>query len=131
MKKFELTSETKTKLGIKLFRIKRLSNGEMGGWVEKEENLSQEDNAWVEGNAWVVGNARVEGNADYLLIGPIGSRWSMLTAFREEDGGVKISTGCYIGTISEFKKAVKDKHGASEHGKNYMAAIKLIEKWKK
>ena len=52
MKKFELTTETKINIcGKKLFRIKALISfgliiaGEKGGWIEKEENLSQYGNA--------------------------------------------------------------------------------------
>lgn len=70
MKKFELTSEFITNvLGTKLFRIKALvefgdvSAGELGGYIEKEGNLSQDGNAWVYDNAKVSGNARVSGNA--------------------------------------------------------------------
>ena len=69
MKKFELTTNTKMFLGKKLFQIKALINfgdveaGELGGYIEKEENLSQADNAWVAGNAWVTDNAWVAGNA--------------------------------------------------------------------
>ena len=54
MKKFELTSEFITNIfGTKLFRIKALIEfgnvkaGELGGFVEKEENLSQDGNDWV------------------------------------------------------------------------------------
>lgn len=54
MKKFELTSEFITNIfGTKLFRIKALIEfgnvkaGELGGFVEKEENLNHEGNAWV------------------------------------------------------------------------------------
>ena len=70
MKKFELTSEFITNVfGTKLFRIKALIEfgnvkaGELGGYVEKEENLDQGGNAWVCGNAEVYGNAKVCGNA--------------------------------------------------------------------
>ena len=66
MKKFELTSEFITNIfGTKLFRIKALIEfgnvkaGELGGFVEKEENLNHEGNAWVYGDAEVYGNARV------------------------------------------------------------------------
>ena len=68
-KKFSLTKTTKEHFGTNLFQIKAevsfgsVSKGELGGYVEKEENLSQEDNAWVYGNASVYGNARVSGNA--------------------------------------------------------------------
>ena len=75
MRKFELTTDTKMRFGKKLFRIKALIDfgnvkaGEKGGYIEKEENLSQCGNAWVYGdaevcgNAWVYGNAKVYGNA--------------------------------------------------------------------
>ena len=69
MRKFELTTDTKIFLGIKLFRIKALISfgnvraGDVGGYIEKEENLSQSGNAWVSGDAWVFGNAEVYGNA--------------------------------------------------------------------
>ena len=37
--------------------------GELGGWIESEENLSQADNAWVYNNAKVFDKARVYGDA--------------------------------------------------------------------
>ena len=76
MKKFELTTDTKMRFGKKLFRIKALISfgnvraGDVGGYIEKEENLSQYGNAWVYGDArvygdaWVSGDARVYGNAE-------------------------------------------------------------------
>ena len=71
MKKFELTTESITnEAGKKLFRIKALIDfgdvkaGELGGYVEKEGNVSQDDNAWVSGDAEVFGNAKVYGDAE-------------------------------------------------------------------
>ena len=53
-KKFELTAEFVTNIfGKKLFRIKALmafgdvKEGELGGYLEKEENLDHDGNAWV------------------------------------------------------------------------------------
>ena len=76
MKKFELTGEYVTNIfGKKLFRIRALvafgnvEAGELGGYVEKEENLSDDGDAWVSGDAqvsgdaWVSGDARVFGDA--------------------------------------------------------------------
>ena len=70
MKKFKLTSEFIVDIsGVKLFRIKALIEfgnvkaGDLGGYIEKEENLSHMGNAWVSGNAQVSGDARVSGNA--------------------------------------------------------------------
>ena len=75
MKKFEFTEETKIVFGITLHRIKALTSfgiveaGALGGWLEKESNLSHIGDAWVYDNAqvyddaWVCGEARVCGNA--------------------------------------------------------------------
>ena len=67
--KYKLTKETKEVYGIKVYQIEALkdfnnvSKGDKGGWIEKEENLSQEDNSWVSGDAWVYGNTWVYGDA--------------------------------------------------------------------
>ena len=70
MKKFKLTSEFIVDIsGVKLFRIKALIEfgnvkaGDLGGYIEKEENLSHMGNAWVSGNAQVSGDAQVFGDA--------------------------------------------------------------------
>lgn len=69
MKKFELTTDFITIGSKKLFRIKALVNfgnireGELGGYIEKVENLSQDGDAWVYDNAMVYGDAMVYGNA--------------------------------------------------------------------
>ena len=63
-KKYELTSESKTlPNGATVYRIRRLSDNELGGWLEAERNLSQSGDAFVTGDAWVYGNARVYGDA--------------------------------------------------------------------
>ena len=70
IKKFELDLSSKiTFLGIELFRIKALisfgdvEKGEVGGYVQKEKNLSHSGDAWVYGDARVYGDAEVSGNA--------------------------------------------------------------------
>lgn len=66
-KKYELTTETKEVYGVTLYRIKALKSfrdvkeGELGGWIEKEENLSHLGNCWVSGEARVSGEAQVSG----------------------------------------------------------------------
>ena len=69
MKKYELTNETKTLAGgTVLHRIRALRDiprfgvkaGELGGFVEEENNLSQDGDAWVSGNTKVYGNAKSE-----------------------------------------------------------------------
>ncbi|MFR6247825.1 MAG: hypothetical protein ACLUJ2_01025, partial [[Ruminococcus] torques] len=70
MKKFKLTSEFIVDIsGVKLFRIKALIEfgnvkaGDLGGYIEKEENLSHMGDAWVSDDARISGNAQVFGNA--------------------------------------------------------------------
>lgn len=134
MKKFELTSEFNLNFfGRKFFRIKALVNierygvkaGDLGGWVEKEDNLSQSGNAWVSsnakvsGDAWVSGNAKVSGDAvvsgdaevsgdaDYAVIKGFGTVYRPTTFFRCHDGEARVTCGCFYGTIDEFREQVK------------------------
>lgn len=73
-KKFVMTEEIIDFEGYVIHRIEalrdfELSNGKMvhagdlGGWIENEENLSHEGNCWVMGNAKIFGDARVRDNA--------------------------------------------------------------------
>lgn len=68
-KKYKLTADTRTYLGRNLYRIKALTSfgdvnaGDLGGYIESENNLSQEGNAWVYDDAWVFGDAKVFDNA--------------------------------------------------------------------
>lgn len=70
MRKYELTGETvKNVYGVPLHRIRALmsfgdvSAGTLGGYLEREENLSHAGLSWVAENAQVYGNARVMGDA--------------------------------------------------------------------
>ena len=124
MKKFELTREFITFLGRKLFRIKALVEfgdvkaGELGGYVEKEENINHEGNAWVYGNARVYGDARVSGDArvygDALVVkqediiftaAKFGTIFRTTTAYRTTDG-VQINCGCFSGNLEEFREQI-------------------------
>ena len=68
-KKYKLTDETMTIYGRTLYRIEALRDfsdvkkGDKGGYIEKEENLSQNSNCWVYDDAMVYGTARVYDNA--------------------------------------------------------------------
>ena len=76
MKKYELTTNFKIDAsGIKMYQIKALKDfgdvkkGDLGGYIEREENLSQDGNSWVAGSALVSGSAKVSGNA--LICGSV------------------------------------------------------------
>lgn len=68
-KKYELTDETIIFDGVILHRIKALENffkvksGDLGGWIEKEENLYQTGSAWLYDEAKAYGNAVVSNSA--------------------------------------------------------------------
>ena len=140
MKKFELTSEFITNIfGTKLFRIKALIEfgnvkaGELGGFVEKEENLNHEGNAWVcedarvYGNAWVCGDARVYGNDDFATVHGFGSEHRTTTFFRLKDGNIGVRCGCFYGNLSEFRKKVVETHGETKKAKEYLMIADLME----
>lgn len=62
--KYKLRLDLKLEVdSLTLYRIERLSDGILGGYIEKESNLSQYGTAWVHGDAKVYGNARVHGSA--------------------------------------------------------------------
>ena len=153
MKKFELTAESKINIfGKKLFRIKALisfgnvEEGETGGWIEKEENLEQvsgdawvygdaevygnarvSGNAWVYDNARVYGNAEVYGNADYTTIRGFGTQFRATTFFRCKDKQIRVSCGCFFGTISEFREQVKNTR-KGKIAEEYLMIADLMEK---
>lgn len=141
MKKFEFTGETKT---ISLFfrtatlhRIRAVAEfglvkvGDLGGWIEKEENLSHEGKAWVCGNAEVCGNAKVCGNAEVfsarhvLVIGAMGSRDDFTTFFRDKDNEITVKCGCFLGKIDKFLEKVTQTHGDSKYALVYRVAVEV------
>ena len=138
MKKFELTTETKICDGRTLYRIKALESfggvcaGDLGGWVEKEKNLSHGGDAWVSGDTWVSGNAWVSGDArvsrdeHVMWISRIGSRNGTTTFFATKTG-IFVNCGCFSGSLEAFAAAVDKNHGDSEHGKAYRLAIELAK----
>ena len=135
MKKFEFTGETKT---ISLFfrtatlhRIRAVAEfglvkiGDLGGWIEKEENLSHEGKAWVWGDAKVWGNAEVFSASHVLVIGAIGSRDDFTTFFRDKDNEITVKCGCFLGKIDKFLEKVTQTHGDSKYALVYRAAVEV------
>lgn len=146
MKKFELTSEFITNIfGTKLFRIKALIEfgnvkaGELGGFTEKEENLSQDGNAWVYdnarvygdacvcGDARVCGDACVYGDAGYATVHGFGSEYRTTTFFKTKAGDIGVKCGCFYGNLSEFRKKVVETHGETKKAKEYLMLADLME----
>ena len=152
MKKFKLTSEFIVDIsGVKLFRIKALIEfgnvkaGDLGGYIEKEENLSHMGDAWVSGdtqvfgdarvfgNAWVsgdaqvFGDARVSGDKDYAYAHGFGSCNRTTTFFRLKDGDVGVRCGCFYGTLAQFRDKVCETHGETKKAQEYLMLADLME----
>lgn len=133
-KKFELTDNfVINALGIKLFQIKctkafkYANEGDLGGYLEKEENLSQSGNAWVYGNAWVSGNAQVENDHMHCGFDCFGSCNRHTHAYMTNENKVEITCGCFRGNIEEFERKVKETHAGTIYEKQYKAIINLIK----
>jgi hypothetical protein len=81
--KYEFTGKTKKVSDTTLRQIRRLSDGKVGGWIEKEENLYQQGDSWIDDDAIVFGHARVFGKAQ-------------VTEFAEIRDYAQISAKCKI-----------------------------------
>ena len=136
MKKYEFTGETK-QVGffgnITLKRIRAtmefgiIKIGDLGGWIEKEENLSHKGDAWVYGNAKVWGNAKVFSISHVLVVGPIGSRNDFTTFFRDKDSEITVKCGCFLGKIDKFLEKVCETHGDSKYAIVYRTAAEIAK----
>lgn len=66
------------------------------------------------------------GHRPVLMLGPLGSRCDYLTAYTT-DAGVYVRAGCFFGVLADFRAAVAKTHGGSNYGREYVAAIAMIE----
>jgi len=158
----ELTNETIQIEGKKLYRIKALIDfgdvkaGDLGGFIEKESNLSHLGSAWiyddakvygnaeVYGNAWIYDDAEVCGNArvcddamvcgnamvcddgDYACVKGFGTEYRNTTFYKQKNGSVGVNCGCFTGTLGEFRNQVK-KTRKGKIEKEYLMIADLIE----
>jgi len=95
MKKYKLNGDTKEINGHTLHRIQALKDfsdvkkGDLGGWVESEDNLSQYGNCWVYDNACVYDNASISDNAKV-------SDWAWISGNVCVSGNAKVSDDANI-----------------------------------
>ena len=72
-------------------------------------------------------DANLRGAAGKILyFGPIGSRQG-ITYVTKTERTIHVRCGCFYGTLEEFAAKVEEKHGDSQHGKSYKAAIEFIK----
>ena len=157
-RKYKLTDECMQYEGHKLYRIQSLrsfsnvKDGELGGYIESEDNLSHDGMCWVYdeakvfgnaevsgdanvfGNAKVCGNAKVYGkaevrgdakvykNGDYIVFK---NWWSSGRYFTWTRSNNKWNVGCFLGTGAELiNKAYKD---SELSGREYERVVKYVE----
>ena len=136
MKKYELVDYNEI---TRLHRVKALKDfgsvkvGDIGGWIEKEENLSHFGNAWVYGNAQVYGDAQVYGNAkvektsDYHIFKNNTTSTRYFTYTKSNDSW---KIGCFYGTTEELEKHLKE-NGSELQKLEYGLYIELVKKLNK
>ena len=158
-KKYEFTGETMDFFGRTLHRIRSLrafsdiNIGDIGGWIEKEENLSHNNNAqvfddaqvfgkaqvfddaqvggdaWVGGRTRLCGDARIFNNHHYWTSPQIGSRNDITTFYRSKDRRIMVVCGCCHTDIEDFARRVKETHGDNQHARDYERAIQMAKIW--
>lgn len=73
-------------------------------------------------------HAEIFSQADYLCVGPIGSRYDYTTFYRTKDQGIWVSCGCFNNSINEFEKQVKKSHPIKSYFRaEYMDAIRMAK----
>jgi len=104
-----------------------LSGANLGGANLRGANLGGANlgGANLDG-AYLDGAGQLIGQRPIIQISPIGSRSDYLTAYIT-DNGLFLKTGCFFGTIENFKSAIKNTHGDNAHAEEYTAALTLIE----
>jgi hypothetical protein len=106
MKKYELTKETVTISEKTLYRIRAVRDfgsvktGDLGGYIEKEENLSHFDDAWVSGNAKVFDNAEVSGNGKVFDNAEVSGN-GKVSGNAEVSGNGKVSGNAWVSDNAE------------------------------
>jgi cytoskeletal protein CcmA (bactofilin family) len=108
-------------------------NVEVSGNARVSGDAEVSGNAWVYGNVEVYGNARVSGNAevsgnaDYTTIHGFGTQFRTTTFFQCEDKQIRVSCGCFLGTIPEFREQVKNTR-EGKIAEEYLMIADLMEK---
>ena len=93
-----------------------------------DHNAKIGGSSYVNGSSKIGQNACIENTSDYMVYGPVGSRQDHTTFYKGGDE-IYVRTGCFRGTLKEFKNAVKKKHKFnSVHRKDYMKIIRFAKK---
>ena len=103
-------------------------NAIVSHYATVQEEAQVCDDAWISGKARIRGKAKISGDADYIVIGPMGSRSAHTTFYHRADGETMVVCGCFHDTLDAFEERVAKVHGNNRYGKTYMAAIEFVRK---
>jgi hypothetical protein len=73
----------------------------------------------------VIRGGEIKLSTDYMIFGPIGSRNVILTITFSD---LKLCTGCFHGSISEFREKLIETHSGNQHETEYNLILEVIEK---
>ena len=73
------------------------------------------------------GDAKVYGQISIITILDIGRERGCLTMHLDSKIGVRVTRGCFTGTIEEFLSTVEKTHGDNMYGKIYRTAIEMAK----
>ena len=68
---------------------------------------------------------KLVGKRPYFSVGPIGSREDVLQSFLTEKG-IFLMTGCFFGSIEEFKEKLEKEHGDNVHFREYSTVLPIV-----
>jgi cytoskeletal protein CcmA (bactofilin family) len=119
-KKYEFTDEIRTSFptATVLHRIRALRDfsdvkkGDIGGFIEKEENLSHEGDCWIYGDCWVLGDTQVSGNG-------------MVSGFVMVFSGVKILDNARVSGHIVLYRDVEVSGAAQLSGHMVLSGVKI------
>lgn len=141
--KYKFTGHTMQYQGRTLYRIQALRSfndvkvGDLGGWIESYDNLSQFDDAWVYdeakvyghsteifGNAIISGDAIVEFNKDYMVLK---NNWSNNEYFTYTHSNKQyVVKGFNYTTTELIEKAYEDSQLDGDCYKNIVESVERL-----
>lgn len=141
---YEFTEEKIEFLGRTLHRIKaikdlpfyRVEIGDLGGFIEKYENL--QDNAWVGDEAMVFGDAILYGDAlicgyseiqsknDICTFSYFSKNSNTITFFNTKGNIIGVNYGFFYGTVEEFIEEIKENYD-DKFIKECLAIIEVVK----
>lgn len=114
--------------------VRVYGNATVSGRVRLNDSVLVSGDACIRGDviisgcATIFGTALVETDFDYLIIGPAFSSGRFTTAYRTADNTIEVTTGCFTGTVEDFRRAIDSSHANDpKYKRQYLGFASLIE----